>query len=504
MARTLDQLVFNNSFSQLPASFYTAVTPQPLNDPFLVSFNPRVCQLLELNTKDVATDRFAQIFTGNLPHPSFTPLAMKYTGHQFGQYNPDLGDGRGVLLGEVVTSSGAKWDLHLKGSGLTPYSRQGDGRAVLRSSIREYLASAAMAGLGIKTTHALAVLSSTTPVYREKVEQGATLIRVAESHIRFGHFEYLFYTQQHGDLKLLADYIIEHHFPDLQTHPAPYAAMYQNIIELTATLIADWQSVGFAHGVMNTDNMSILGLTFDYGPYGFLDDYNPNYICNHSDYSGRYAFNQQPSIALWNLAALGYALSPLIESDAANAILDTFEPQLQTAYSKNMRAKLGLITHNDQDGYLFKNLFNCLTALQLDYTLFFRTLSAISVTDIASNTTALLTASSTNKYHSNENQAQLATWLTQYQQRVIQELDQTDISVSDAERLNKMLATNPKFILRNYLAQLAIQEAEQGDYSRIESLMEVLSSPFDEHQNYQAMAQLPPEWGKTLAISCSS
>ncbi|MGF1689984.1 protein adenylyltransferase SelO [Photobacterium kagoshimensis] len=527
MTRTLDQLVFNNSFRQLPPSFYTQVIPQPLSEPFLVSFNPYVCQLLELSHKEVTTDHFAQIFTGNGSHPKFEPIAMKYTGHQFGQYNPDLGDGRGVLLGEVVTSTGTKWDLHLKGSGLTPYSRQGDGRAVLRSSIREYLASAAMAGLGIKTTHALAIFSSTTPVYREKVEQGATLIRVAESHVRFGHFEYLFYTQQHGDLKQLADYIIEHHFSDLSAHSTPYAAMYQRIVELTATLIADWQSVGFAHGVMNTDNMSVLGLTFDYGPYGFLDDYNPNYICNHSDYSGRYAFNQQPSIALWNLAALGYALSPLIESDTANAVLDTFEPLLQTAYSKKMRAKLGLVTHNDQDGYLFKNLFNCLTVLQLDYTLFFRTLSSIPVTDIASSADRLFAVASGNtslntedtstesirnknkkENQNSEHRAQLATWLNEYQQRVILELIDSqakgDNKHSDQDRQDLMLASNPKYTLRNYLAQLAIQEAEQGDYSRIESLMEVLASPFDEHPKYQAMAQLPPEWGKTLTISCSS
>ena len=527
MTRTLDQLVFNNSFSQLPASFYTSVIPQALSEPHLVSFNPKVCQLLEFSHEEVTTQRFAQIFSGNQVHPRFSPLAMKYTGHQFGQYNPDLGDGRGVLLGEVVTSTGAKWDLHLKGSGLTPYSRQGDGRAVLRSSIREYLASAAMAGLGIATTHALAIIGSTTPVYREQVEQGATLIRVAESHVRFGHFEYLFYTQQHGDLKQLADYIIEHYFSDLSSHSTPYAAMYQRIVELTATLIADWQSVGFAHGVMNTDNMSILGLTFDYGPYGFLDNYNPHYICNHSDYSGRYAFNQQPSIALWNLAALGYALSPLIESDTANAVLDTFEPLLQTAYSKKMRAKLGLITDSDQDGYLFKNLFNCLTALQLDYTLFFRTLSSIPATDIASSADRLFAVASDNtslkaddtstesvrnkkenQNQNNEYRAQLATWLNEYQQRVSFELIDSetkgDNKHSDQARQHLMLASNPKFILRNYLAQLAIQEAEQGDYSRIESLMEVLASPFDEHPKHQSMAKLPPEWGKTLTISCSS
>ncbi len=226
-----------------------------------------------------------------------------------------------------------------QGSGTTPYSRQGDGRAVLRSSIREYLGSAAMHGLGIRTTHALAVLSSTTPVYREQIERGTTLIRVAESHLRFGHFEYLFYSNQHAELKLLADYLIKHHFPDLQQQesdstPNRYAIMFHRIVSLTAEMIADWQSVGFAHGVMNTDNMSVLGLTFDYGPYGFLDDYNPGFICNHSDYSGRYAFNQQPSIALWNLSALGYALSPLIDKNLIDEALNTYQTQLQLHYSQ--------------------------------------------------------------------------------------------------------------------------------------------------------------------------
>ncbi|NVP03424.1 YdiU family protein, partial [Photobacterium damselae subsp. damselae] len=282
--KRLDQLVFNNTFRQLPDVFGQAVTPIGLDNAFLVSANPEVAALLDLNPEELYTPSFVRIFSGNQQLAQFNPIAMKYTGHQFGQYNPDLGDGRGLLLGEVVTDRGQKWDLHLKGSGKTPYSRMGDGRAVLRSSIREYLASAAMSGLGIPTTHALAIIGSETPVYREQQEYGATLVRVAESHIRFGHFEYLFFTRQYPALKRLMDYVIDHHYLDLKQQGNPYQALFYRICETTAEMIAAWQAVGFAHGVMNTDNMSILGLTFDYGPYAFLDDYIPNFICNHSDY----------------------------------------------------------------------------------------------------------------------------------------------------------------------------------------------------------------------------
>lgn len=493
--KTLSQLVFNNTYRQLPASFGTPVSPQPLDDPFLVSVNQKVCRWLELDPADAATPYFIDVFTGNEDHGGFEPFAMKYTGHQFGQYNPDLGDGRGLLMGEIVTSEGKKWDVHLKGAGMTPYSRQGDGRAVLRSSIREYLASAAMEGLGIKTTHALAVLSSNTPVYRERIERGATLIRIAESHIRFGHFEYFFYTNQHAELQLLADYLVTHHFPEIaqQTDsrdPERYSRLFREIVRLTAEMIADWQAVGFAHGVMNTDNMSVLGLTFDYGPYGFLDDYNPGFICNHSDYSGRYAFNQQPSIALWNLSALGYALSPLLDKETIDDALNSYQPRLQTAYSRNMRSKLGLKEKRDEDTPLFSDLFQLMTQQTVDYTLFFRTLSDIersALPDAAEQFGAFV-----------KQQPPLKEWLGRYAERLQHEV------VPDEERLTLMRAVNPKYILRNYLAQQAIEKAEGGDFAMIDQLLHVLETPYHEHPDYAHFADLPPEWGKHLEISCSS
>ncbi|WP_120510892.1 protein adenylyltransferase SelO [Photobacterium salinisoli] len=488
--RKLTELIFNNTYSELPSVFGTRVIPQPLENPYLVSVNPAVCEMLELDPAQAQTPFFAELFTGNESLHGFDPLAMKYTGHQFGQYNPDLGDGRGLLMGEVITSQGKKWDIHLKGSGQTPYSRMGDGRAVLRSSIREYLASAAMKGLGIRTTHALAVLASDTPVYREKVEPGATLIRVAESHLRFGHFEYLFYTQQHAELKLLADYLIRHHFADLLPHATPYAAMFQRIVDLTATLIADWQAVGFAHGVMNTDNMSVLGLTFDYGPYGFLDDYQPGYICNHSDYSGRYAFNQQPSIALWNLSALGYALTPLLDKEEIDSALHSYQSRLQQEYSIRMRSKLGLVERHEEDSALFSEMFELLANQAIDYTLFFRTLTGIPADKLADSShrfSALI-----------NDPAPLQAWLNTYAKRLTLEQN------NDAERLALMRLHNPKYILRNYLAQQAIELAERGDYSMVENLLNVLANPYDEHPDYEHLAVKPPQWGKELEISCSS
>ncbi|MGF1736907.1 protein adenylyltransferase SelO [Photobacterium satsumensis] len=491
--KKLSELIFSNTYSQLPAAFGTAIKPQPLDDPFLVSVNPQVSDMLELDPDQATTEYFINLFTGNDDHPVMAPIAMKYTGHQFGQYNPDLGDGRGLLMGEVLTSSGQKWDIHLKGSGLTPYSRQGDGRAVLRSSIREYLASAAMAGLGIKTTYALAVLSSNTPVYRETVERGATLIRIAESHLRFGHFEYFFYTQQYAELKILADYLIKHHFPDIDvqdTEANCYSQMFHNIVRLTAEMIADWQAVGFAHGVMNTDNMSVLGLTFDYGPYGFLDDYKPGYICNHSDYSGRYAFNQQPTIALWNLSALGYALTPLLEKKDIDHALESYQPLLQKAYSENMRKKLGLNEKLEQDTPLFANLFDLMKTQAVDYTLFFRTLSEIPHTELKT---------SNHQFQDLFNDlSPLNVWLTLYADRLENE------SLSDTERLALMRKSNPKFILRNYLAQQAIEQAEQGHFAMVEQLLTVLQRPFEEHPEFATFAERPPEWGKKLEISCSS
>ncbi|WP_199461083.1 protein adenylyltransferase SelO [Vibrio owensii] len=481
---------FTHRFSELPSAFFTYVTPQLLDNTRWVVWNGEFAQQFGLPVTE--NEELLNVFAGQKEFVPFAPLAMKYAGHQFGVYNPDLGDGRGLLLAEMQHQDGTWFDIHLKGAGLTPYSRMGDGRAVLRSTIREYLCSEAMAGLGIPTTRALGMMDSDTPVYREKMEYGALLIRVAETHIRFGHFEHFFYTNQLAEQKLLADKVIEWHFPECSQAEKPYAAMIESVVEKTAEMIAYWQAYGFAHGVMNTDNMSILGQTFDYGPFGFLDDYDPNYICNHSDYQGRYAFEQQPRIALWNLSALAHSLSPLVQREDLEAALGKFEVRLSQKFSELMRAKLGIHTKVDEDGRLFEAMFELLNQNKADYTRFFRELSNLDMTSPQAVIDLFI------------DREAASAWVDLYLARCELEVDENGERVSAQTRCEKMRRTNPKYILRNYLAQLAIDKAEEGDFSEVNRLAELLKRPYDEQPEFDDYAKLPPEWGKKMEISCSS
>ncbi|UPQ88759.1 protein adenylyltransferase SelO [Vibrio sinaloensis] len=478
-------------FAQLPHQFYSSVIPQPLTYTRWVAWNSALAQRFDLPS-EAPQGVLKQQLSGESLFDGPSPVAMKYAGHQFGVYNPELGDGRGLLLGEMRDAHGDYFDLHLKGAGLTPYSRMGDGRAVLRSTIREYLCSEAMAALGIPTTRALGMLVSDTPVYREKQEQGALLLRVARTHIRFGHFEHFFYTNQMESLQLLADKVIEWYLPYCAQQAQPYAAMFAEIVARTAEMIAYWQAYGFAHGVMNTDNMSILGETFDYGPFGFMDDYEPSYICNHSDYQGRYAFDQQPRIALWNLSALAHSLSPLIEREDLEQSLAQFETRLGQRFSQLMRAKLGLISQQPNDTQLFASMFELLNQQGVDYTRFLRELSSLDNKGLPAVLDLFV------------DREPARQWLTLYLARCEREVDQYGQPVTIEQRCAQMRLVNPKYILRNYLAQLAIDKAEQGDFSEVERLAMLLSKPFDEQPEMEAYANLPPQWGKKMEISCSS
>ncbi|CAK4068840.1 MULTISPECIES: protein adenylyltransferase SelO [Vibrio] len=481
----------SNRYAELPNAFYSLVDPQPLENSHWIAWNSVLAEQLGLPENQPSGD-LKYFLSGEGDYQTTPVLAMKYAGHQFGSYNPDLGDGRGLLLGEVTSPTGQMFDIHLKGAGLTPYSRMGDGRAVLRSTIREYLCSEAMAGLGIPTTRALGMLTSDTPVYRDKVESGALLLRVAESHIRFGHFEHFFYTNQLSELKLLADKVIEWYWPKCLDSESPYAAMFATIVEKTAHMIAYWQAYGFAHGVMNTDNMSILGQTFDYGPFGFLDDYEPGYICNHSDYQGRYAFDQQPRIGLWNLSALAHALSPIIDKSELEQALSQFEVTLGKKFSRLMRAKLGLNCKLEQDSQLFNAMFELLHQNRVDYTRFMRELSNLDTQPVHNVSDLFIDREAAN------------AWLELYLARCECEVDEAGQAIPSTTRCEKMRQVNPKYILRNYLAQIAIDKAEQGDFSEVEALAELLKHPFDEQPDKDAYANLPPEWGKKMEISCSS
>ncbi|MCQ4346331.1 YdiU family protein [Pseudomonas stutzeri] len=486
--KTLDQLQFDNRFARLGDTFSTAVHPQPLERPRLVVASPAAMALLDLDPREAGRTELAELCAGHKLWQDAEPRAMVYSGHQFGLYNPQLGDGRGLLLGEVVNAAGEHWDLHLKGAGYTPYSRMGDGRAVLRSSIREFLASEYLAALGVPTTRALCVVASDTPVWRERPETAATLLRLSPSHLRFGHFEFFYYTRQHEALRRLAEHALDCHFAACRDAAQPFAAMFQAVVEDTAELIALWQAYGFCHGVMNTDNMSLLGLTFDYGPYAFLDDFDARHVCNHSDSGGRYSFENQVPIAHWNLSALGQALTPLVEVEHLRESLALFLPHYRAAWLGRMRQRLGLRTAEDGDEALVQRLLALMQTGGVDYTLFFRRLGDAPAGE------ALRAL--------REDFVDLAgfdAWGADLLARLTREPAE-----DEAQRRVRMHAVNPRYLLRNYLAQQAIEAAERGDYSVVRELHTVLSRPFDEQPGMQQHAERPPEWGKHLQISCSS
>jgi len=492
----LHQLNFENTYARLPDSFHSRLYPTPLPDPYLVCFNANAARLIDLDIDEAARTDFAEHFIGNRILAGAEPLAMVYAGHQFGHFVPQLGDGRAILLGEIRNRAGELWDVQLKGAGITPYSRQGDGRAVLRSSIREYLCSEAMHGLGIPTSRALCIVGSDEEVYREAIETAAVLTRLAPSHVRFGSFEVFFYRGQHEQIAILADYVIARHFPDLADVSVKYrdADKYQlflnEVTQRTARLMAQWQSVGFSHGVMNTDNMSILGLTFDYGPFGFMESYDPGYICNHSDPRGRYAYDQQPQVGLWNLACLAQALAPLIPTAAAHVVLDGYAPAYHQHYAKMMGAKLGLSSATQDDIQLIASLLEMMQSSQLDYTNLFRSLGNFNTASGATNN--LLRDQFIDR-------AAFDAWAAAYRARLQHEAG------TDSERKVRMDAVNPKYILRNYLAQNAIERAEKHrDYSEIDVLLNLLVKPFDEQPEMESYAATPPEWAQQIEVSCSS
>ncbi|WP_261866167.1 protein adenylyltransferase SelO [Budvicia aquatica] len=479
-------LKFVNTYHDQLAGFYTPLNPIPLKDARLFYYSAPLAAELGLDDS-LFSDERCGLWTGEHLLPDMKPLAQVYSGHQFGSWAGQLGDGRGILLGEQLLANGKKVDWHLKGAGLTPYSRMGDGRAVLRSVIREFLASEALHHLGIPTTRALTIVTSQNPVFREQPERGAMLLRVAESHLRFGHFEHFYHRNQPEQVRQLADYAIEHHWPELKQQADCYFLWFKDIAERTARLIALWQSVGFAHGVMNTDNMSILGLTIDFGPYGFLDDYNPGYICNHSDYQGRYSFTNQPAVAYWNLHKLANALSGLMTMEQLQAGLAAYEPELMVAFGLQMRAKLGMFTQDPQDNDLLNGLLDLMAKEKRDYTRTFRLLGTV---EQASSSIALR-----DDFIDRE---AFDRWYQQWVARLQQD------RVSDEHRQQVMNSVNPKRILRNYLAQQAIEAAENDDVSVLEHLHHGLMDPYSESPEYDDLAQLPPDWGKTLEISCSS
>jgi len=467
-------LKLENHFARLPGEFYTLMPAEQVGvQPRLVHANPKAAALIGLEPASFSNPDFAQIFSGHAPLDGFAPLAMVYSGHQFGVWAGQLGDGRALLIGQVRNDSGELWDIQLKGAGKTPYSRFGDGRAVMRSTIREYLCSEAMAALGIPTSRALAIVATGETVHREAREPGAVLTRLARSHIRFGHFEHFFHRGQKDEVRQLADYVIAEYFPEFS---GDYAAWFGEVVRRTAEMIAHWQAVGFAHGVMNTDNMSILGLTIDYGPYGFLDAYDPQFVCNHSDDQGRYSFINQPMIAHWNLRALALALSDLISTDQLLQKLASYEQIFGAKYRTLMRAKLGLVREEEGDDKLIGDLLALMATARADYTLSFRHLAGEDAVWLA-------------LFGAFDQQAR--AWLSRYRTR------------TDGEDLSGLNGINPRTVLRNWVAETAIRAVEDNnDIATLDRIFRTLQAPFEEHDG--GLAAPPPPEMCHLEVSCSS
>ena len=474
------------ALAQLGPAFFTRLPPQALPQPHWISRNAALARELGLDEAWLASEEALLALSGSAVLPGTAPLATVYSGHQFGHWAGQLGDGRALLLGELASPEGPM-EVQLKGAGRTPYSRMGDGRAVLRSSIREYLCSEAMHGLGIPSSRALCLTGSPGVVVREELETAAVVTRTAASFLRFGHFEHFSHSAMHEELKALADHVIAHHYPECADKAQPYAALLEAVTRRTARLLAQWQAVGFCHGVMNTDNMSVLGLTIDYGPFQFLDGFDPEHICNHSDSGGRYAFNQQPGVAHWNLFCLGQALMPLIEEqDPAMAALETFKPTFERAISQALAGKLGLDdVQGPDDLALMDDALGLLAKERVDHTLFWRRLCDYAQPGGAEPVRDLFI-----------DRPALDAWGQRYLARIAHQSPQAV--------QGSMRAHNPKYVLRNHLGEEAIRAAKQGDFSKVEQLLEVLQSPFDEHPAHETLAGLPPAWAASIEISCSS
>ena len=476
-------LPFDNSYAQLPEHFYARLSPTQMPAPALIRFNRALATEMGLGDLEPDSPQAVQMFTGNFVPVSSDPIAMVYAGHQFGGYAPRLGDGRAILLGEIVGPDGIRRDVQLKGAGRTPFSRGGDGRAVLGPVLREYVVSEGMHALGIPTTRALAATLTGENVPREQLYPGAMLTRVSRSHVRIGTFQYFAAQGDHASVKQLADYVIERHYPQARDAPFPYDALVKAVMRAQAELVAQWMHVGFIHGVMNTDNMQVAGETIDYGPCAFMDTYDPGTVYSSIDRMGRYAYANQPKIAQWNLAWLIRCLLPIMDEkeeaavERAQAIIDSFPDRYEAAFMSGMRRKLGLASVEAGDFELIQDFLSLLHEQSADFTLTFRGLSHLGKTDGAGDEklTEQLQAPPVAK-----------DWLVRWRARLAQE------NVSDTERCAAMLATNPLYIPRNHLVEEAIQHGLNNDFSPFETLLEAVAQPFDERPRLERLTR-PPE-----------
>jgi uncharacterized protein YdiU (UPF0061 family) len=553
MSQSLSQLRFANTFQrQLPAdpeqgphrrqvlqACFSRTEPTPVSAPYLIAYSAEAASLIDLSREECESQLFVEVFSGNRLLADMQPYAACYGGHQFGNWAGQLGDGRAITLGEVIAQSGQRWELQLKGAGPTPYSRTADGRAVVRSSVREFLCSEAMHHLGVPTTRALSLIGTGDAVVRDmfydgraRPEPGAIVCRMAPSFLRFGNFEIFASRRDLATLAVLGEYTLEHLFPELGAPgPSAYGAFFAEVCRRTALMIAHWMRVGFVHGVMNTDNMSVLGLTIDYGPYGWLEDFDPDWTPNTTDRAGRrYRYSHQPAVALWNLVRFAEAIAPLVGSTAPlEAGIDVYQATLKDTLHGMMLQKLGLTGSAASRGEpassfggegsalgielgddLMDDLTRVLQLAETDMTIFYRKLADVPVSPevLEHRSDAELMAPLAEAYYQPEQltaevRQQVGNWLRRYVRRVLDE------GASNEQRRARMNAVNPKYVLRNYLAQTAIDPVEQGgDASRVRELLEVLRHPYDEQPGKEEFAQKRPEWARhrpgCSMLSCSS
>ncbi|TAU82738.1 protein adenylyltransferase SelO [Rhizobium leguminosarum] len=485
---------FDNSYVALPPHFFAAQAPTAVAEPWLIKLNEALAAELGLNVEALRRDG-AAIFSGNLVPEGAEPLAMAYAGHQFGGFSPQLGDGRAILLGEVVDRSGKRYDIQLKGAGPTPFSRRGDGRAAIGPVLREYIISEAMFALGVPATRALAAVTTGEPVYREEVLPGAVFTRVAASHIRVGTFQYFAARGDTDGVRALADYVIDRHYPALKEAENPYLALFEAVCERQAALIARWLHVGFIHGVMNTDNMTVSGETIDFGPCAFMDTYDPATVFSSIDQHGRYAYANQPGIGQWNLARLGETLLPLIDADPdsavdkANAMIKSYGERFQAYWLAGMREKIGLAGEEDGDLELVQALLSLMQVQGADFTLAFRRLSDLADDDAAAPEFAA----------SFREPEACGTWLMQWRERLSRDAQ------TATERTIAMRSVNPAFIPRNHRVEQVIKAAvEDGDFSLFEALLSVLSKPYEDQPGFAAYREPPKPDERVLATFCGT
>jgi uncharacterized protein YdiU (UPF0061 family) len=474
---------FENSFAALPPRFYAKLAPTPVAAPKLIKLNEGLARALKLDPVALTSPEGVTVLAGNVVADGSEPLAAAYAGHQFGNFVPQLGDGRAILLGEVIGQDGVRYDIQLKGAGPTPYSRRGDGRAALGPVLREYIVSEAMAALGVPTTRALAAIATGEVTMREEPLSGAIVVRVAQSHIRVGSFQYFAARDDAEGIEILADYVIARHYPDAARADNPYRALLDGVIARQAALIAQWLCLGFIHGVMNTDNMTISGETIDYGPCAFMDTYHPATVFSSIDQQGRYAYGNQPRIGVWNLTRLAETLLPLFDADQDKAIkqaeeaLGQFRVHFEKAYAVGLARKIGLIKPRDGDFDLTNDLLGRMAQHQVDFTLMFRRLCDAAADTAHDEPVRELFVDPT----------AFDEWAVKWRARLAEE------GGDSAARLTVMRAANPAFIPRNHRVEEAIVAATAGDFTLFETLVKVLAHPYDDQPEFSDYAKPPRE-----------